>query len=93
MALPNPTECLWEVKDLAEYLRIPASSVYKMTAPRAASGLPVIRCGQLLRFRRSDIDKWLDGLANNTLESKVTDRIRRATRSMHRGNIAEKETA
>src|SRR5437868_7162023 len=50
---------LWDVSSVAAYLHIPASSIYKMTARKAALRIPHIRLGGKLRFRRSDVDHWL----------------------------------
>jgi excisionase family DNA binding protein len=43
-------------KEAAEYLRIPLSSLYKLTHFRK---IPFIKCGRLLRFRRTKLDLWL----------------------------------
>ena len=42
------------------------SSVYKMTARKAAVRIPHIRIGGKLRFRQSDIDRWLTLLTVRT---------------------------
>lgn len=51
---------LWHVEDVAGYLGIPESSVYKMTAPKARFRIPHIRLNGLLRFRKTDIDDWIE---------------------------------
>lgn len=45
------------VKDLAEYLSIPRSSVYEMVTMRR---IPYHKMGRLLRFKRSEVDLWLE---------------------------------
>jgi excisionase family DNA binding protein len=52
---------LWNIREVARYLRMPVGSVYKMTGPKAKYRIPHLRLrGRLLRFRQSDIDRWLD---------------------------------
>jgi excisionase family DNA binding protein len=55
-------ECLWKISDVAQYLGIPLSSVYKMTGPKAALRIPHIRIAGKVRFRKGDIDLWLNQL-------------------------------
>ncbi len=52
-------ECLWRISDVARYLGVPTSTIYKMTAPRSSNPIPHLKLGRLLRFRREDIDSWL----------------------------------
>lgn len=51
---------LWTVAEAAEYLRIPVSSVYKMTSGKSKTPIPHIKLGGRVRFRQRDIDAWLD---------------------------------
>jgi excisionase family DNA binding protein len=48
------------VTEVAALLRVPLSWIYARTFRGAASPLPCIRVGRLLRFRRADLEKWLD---------------------------------
>lgn len=68
---------LWKTSDLAQYLGIPLSSVYKMTGPKSPLRIPHIRIAGKVRFRKSDIDQWLDQLAVSTsgLFAKINARI------------------
>ena len=50
-------ETLWSVEDVAKYLAVPVQSVQKMISERC---IPHLLIGEHLRFRRSDIDRWLD---------------------------------
>jgi excisionase family DNA binding protein len=59
---------LWEVADVATYLRVPVNSIYKMTARKAAVRIPHIRLGGRLRFRRADVERWLTLLTVSNLE-------------------------
>ena len=62
-------QCLWKISDVAQYLGIPLSSVYKMTGPKSALRIPHIRIAGKVRFRKADVDQWLDQLmvANSDL--------------------------
>ena len=60
-----PKQCghepLMTTEELAAYLRVPRATIYSWrhleTAPRA------MKVGKHLRWRRSDVDAWLDDLA------------------------------
>jgi len=69
-------DALWDVAAVAAYLKLPVSSIYKMTARRAAVRIPHIRLGNTLRFRRSDIDRWLTFLTVSNLETLTRMRSR-----------------
>ena len=60
---------LWEIADVSAYLQVPVSSIYKMTARKAPVRIPHIRIGGKLRFRQSDIDRWLTLLTNSNIEA------------------------
>lgn len=62
-----PPEALWDVHQVAAYLHIPVSSIYKMTARQPLVRIPHIRIGGKLRFRRADIDRWLELLTTSTI--------------------------
>lgn len=50
--------------DVAALLAVPRSSVYKY-ARRLHAPLPAIRVGRHLRFRRSEIERWLTSSARS----------------------------
>lgn len=60
---------LWSIEDVGAYLGLPAGSVYKMTARTARLRIPHLKIGGRLRFRKADIDRWLDLLAVSNLET------------------------
>jgi excisionase family DNA binding protein len=68
---------LWDIADVSAYLRIPVSSIYKMTARKAPVRIPHIRIGGKLRFRRSDVDRWLTLLTTSNIEalSKMRQKV------------------
>lgn len=47
---------LWDVSQVATYLHVSESWVYKLVAAR---GIPFQRLGRLIRFRKEQIDGWL----------------------------------
>jgi excisionase family DNA binding protein len=70
-------QCLWKISDVAQYLGVPLSSIYKMTGPKSALRIPHVRISGRVRFRKTDIDEWLNLLAvtDNGLLAKVKARI------------------
>jgi excisionase family DNA binding protein len=68
---------LWDITGVSAYLRIPVSSIYKMTARKAAVRIPHIRIGGTLRFRQSDVDQWLTLLTTSNIEalSKMRQKV------------------
>ena len=60
--MESHTENLLTVEQLAEWLQAPTSWVYRHTAPtcRPEQRLPSVRLDRGLRFRRRDIEAWLD---------------------------------
>jgi excisionase family DNA binding protein len=72
---------IWSIEDVAQYLNFPVSAVYKMTAPKASVRIPHIRIGGKLRFRQSDIDRWLTLLTISNLDTltKVRSAIAKRT--------------
>ena len=80
-----PADGLWDITDVAAYLRIPVSSIYKMTARKAAVRIPHIRIGGKLRFRRSDVDRWLTVLTTSNIEAlgKMRQKVTKATHGHH----------
>jgi predicted DNA-binding transcriptional regulator AlpA len=55
------------VSDVAKLLKFSKGQVYDLTRSRAkvrqTRPIPVLRINGNLRFRRSDIEQWLNGLA------------------------------
>jgi excisionase family DNA binding protein len=59
------------VDEVSTLLKISKSKVYELTNERTRSGeirtnpLPVVRIGSSVRFRRSDVEAWIEKLASN----------------------------
>jgi excisionase family DNA binding protein len=50
---------LMSAREVAEYLGIPLKTMYGMNSNGTAP--PRIRVGRYVRYRRSDVELWLDG--------------------------------
>jgi excisionase family DNA binding protein len=72
---------LWTIHDAAGYLHVPVSAIYKMTARQASVRIPHVRLAGRLRFRRCDLDAWLELLtvSNLSLLQKAQEKARRAS--------------
>jgi len=51
------SDLLWTVEDVAAYLRLKPSTVRDLARK---GGLPVIKLGRFYRFRKADLDAWLE---------------------------------
>jgi excisionase family DNA binding protein len=52
-----PKEQLWTAHDVAHYLNCSQQAVYQWAA---RGELPCLHAGTLRRFRRADVDAWLE---------------------------------
>lgn len=68
-------EPLWGIAEVATYLGVPASSIYKLTSRRARLRIPHLKLGGRLRFRKADVDEWLE-----LWKVSHTDTLKRAER-------------
>lgn len=58
---PMDDEPLWDIDEMVRRLNKPGrSSIYEMCRRRSKDPLPAIRCGRALRFRRRDVEAWLE---------------------------------
>ena len=55
-------ESLLTVKEVAGFLRVPASWVYERTRRRGGERLPHVKVGKYLRFRQSDLTAYVEAL-------------------------------
>lgn len=53
------TEPLWTKEQAAAYLQVRPKTIYALTRKRNRHTLPYLLVGKFLRFRKSDIDRWL----------------------------------
>jgi excisionase family DNA binding protein len=47
-------------EQVAQRLQVKASTVYELARRRSIRPLPVLKVGKYLRFRWSDVERWLD---------------------------------
>lgn len=80
---------LWDLVEVAAYLKVPASSIYKMTGKKAGLRIPHIKLAGRLRFRQRDIDRWLELLSVSNLDT--LEKVRKQARRTH-GNYPQEET-
>lgn len=61
---------LLTVKQLAEFLNCPGSSIYQMIfrAKHDDNPIPYLKIGQRVRFKRPEIEVWLERQAVNVTE-------------------------
>jgi len=45
----------WDIADLSSYLKVKVKTIYART-----SGIPHYRVGKLIRFRKQEIDSWME---------------------------------
>lgn len=62
---------LMTVEEVAQMLRVPASWVYARTSGESADKLPFLKIGRHLRFRRAEIEKWMESCERNALKPSV----------------------
>jgi excisionase family DNA binding protein len=76
----NPLQDIMTIEEVADFLRMKKSSLY---ANVEAKQIPCLHIGRLLRFRRSDIEVWLEELK----AEPVGRRRRAAPRSRERIDV------
>ncbi len=60
--MTSGVESLLTVKEVAEFLRVPASWVYERTRRRGGERLPHVKVGKYLRFRQRDLQAYVEAL-------------------------------
>lgn len=82
---------LWDIHDVSAYLKVPVNSLYKLTAKGAVFRIPHLRIAGRLRFRRSDIDAWLEVLTTSDVDR--VKRIRERVKEIRHGNDSQAPTS
>ncbi len=59
-------DIIFDVKELAEYLHIDSSWVYKQVSLKS---IPFFKNGKYTRFRKRDIDRWIDSQSVSPIPS------------------------
>ena len=74
MPLNLPTdETFLTTEEVLEYLNVNLRTVYRLIK---AGSIPAVRVGRQWRFRKRDIDKWLEGQRHSDIKSTGTARSR-----------------
>jgi PTS system nitrogen regulatory IIA component len=63
-----PDDQLMSIKELAHYLKVNVTTIYLWSN---RGKIPAIRVGNLWRYRRSDIDDWLNAQRNQAVEPEA----------------------
>ena len=59
---------LMSIKELAEYLQLDLSTLYLWSQQ---GEIPAIKVGKVWRYRRSEVDDWLDRRRNRPVERQI----------------------
>jgi len=63
------TEPLWDTEDLARYLGMPFHTVRGWRSRRPVPvGPPFLAIGKRVRYRRADVDAWLESRTSTTAD-------------------------
>jgi len=63
-SMNTATDSVMTVKEVADYLRVNQRTVYRLAVDRK---LPGFKVGTTWRFKRADIDRWIDAQAASSL--------------------------
>jgi PTS system nitrogen regulatory IIA component len=64
-------ERLMSIKEVAEYLQVDMSTLYLWSQ---RGQIPAMKVGKMWRYRRSEIDAWLDQSRNHPAKDEATSR-------------------
>jgi len=59
-----PTEPILTAAQVAERLHLPEETIYSLTRRSCPRPIPRLKAGKFLRFRWSDIERWLGESSN-----------------------------
>jgi excisionase family DNA binding protein len=71
----------WDIKDLSNYLKVKIKTLYAMIPD-----IPHYRVGKLIRFRKQEIDSWMNNNRTMALNQSNKKSVLKGTRS-RKGNI------
>ena len=57
-------DTIFNLKELSEYIKLPKSWIYRQTSERT---IPFIKAGRYVRFKKYEIDKWLEEKSVNPI--------------------------
>ena len=67
----NVAQGFFGIQDLSRYLGIKTGTLYVMVEERS---IPHYRVGKLIRFKRSEIDEWMEGNRKECVDPERVDR-------------------
>ncbi|MGP8154572.1 MAG: helix-turn-helix domain-containing protein [Smithella sp.] len=62
----------WDIEDLSIYLKVKTKTIYAMV-----TDIPHYRIGKLIRFKKAEIDAWLENKRENVQDIKIQTREKR----------------
>ena len=72
----------WDIEDLSNYLKVKIKTLYAMTP-----NIPHYRVGKLIRFKKAEIDAWLESKRAKVRNVKTNHREKRKTSESTNTNI------
>jgi len=72
------------IDDVSQYLGIKRSTLYRRVESRE---IPFYRFGRLIRFRKADVDQWIEGFRFEVVESNSNRVGRRVVGGMGKGRM------
>jgi PTS system nitrogen regulatory IIA component len=66
-----PDDQLMSIKELADYLKVNVTTIYLWSQ---RGQIPAMKVGNLWRYRRSDIEDWLNAQRNQPVEQEAATR-------------------
>jgi predicted DNA-binding transcriptional regulator AlpA len=80
----QPLQPLLSAQDLADFLDLPIATIYAWRCRR--QGPPGFRIGRHLRYRRSDIEQWINHQLEDSIRDPSSSLQRGAARASNRGH-------
>lgn len=71
-----------DIKELSHYLKIKISTLY---AKVAKGEIPHYKIGRLVRFKKTEIDKWLESQNHNSVD--ITRKVNKVLASLEEAKI------
>ena len=63
----------WDIEDLSHYLNVKVKTIYSMV-----SDIPHYRIGKLIRFKKAEIESWLESKKGNVQEKIQQRKMRKS---------------
>lgn len=73
----NQREPLMTVQEVADYLQVPKASIYAWNSRGWNPGPPRYKVGKYVRYKRSEVDAWLETKAAQEAPTWIRPRVKR----------------